>query len=134
MSGSAMRIAVLATYAAHDAMRRHVGVLVLGPPLTVSRPGAAVLAARLGAHPALVLDVADEACGSVRVVGVLQAGEGLAAARALVDDYLPRARRATRPIARALCAEDLLGAADDGQSGASESGGERTSVEPRWAA
>jgi len=102
-------------------------VLVLGPPLTVSRPPAAVLAARLSAHPALVLDEADDAAGDVRVVGELRAGEGLAAVHALIDDYLPRARRATRPLARPLEPEDLLGP-DDAQTRDEQTG------EERWAA
>jgi hypothetical protein len=123
-----MPLVVLAAYTAPDRTARRVAVLVLGPPLTVSRPPAAVLAARLSAHPALVLDEGDDEPGDVRVVGELRAGEGLAAVRALIDDYLPRARRATRPLARPLEPDDLL-APCEGEN----AGSERTERE-RWAA
>jgi hypothetical protein len=123
-----MPLAVLAAYTAPDRSARRVAVLVFGPPLTVSQPYDAVLDARLCAHSALVLDAADDQRGDVRVVGELRAGEGLAAVRALVDDYLPRARRATRPLARRLDAEDLLGPCDDEPIGTEPMEGER------WAA
>lgn len=123
-----MPLADLATYTAPNQTARRVAVLVFGPPLRVSRPYAAVLAARLSAYPALVLDAADDERGDVRVVGELRAGEGLAAARALVDDYLPRARRATRPLARPLEPEDLLGPCDE------EPPGTEPTEAKRWAA
>jgi hypothetical protein len=41
------------------------------------------------------------------VLAELAAGEGLLAADAVVADYLPRARRATRPLARRLRPDDL---------------------------
>lgn len=106
--GPRMPLATLAAYTAPDHSARRVAVLVLGPPLRVARPGAAILAARLAEHPALVLDLGRDERGDVRVVGALQAGEGIAAAQALIDDYLPRARRATRPLARPLTDDDLL--------------------------
>jgi hypothetical protein len=108
-------LVALGAYTAPDRTARRVVVLVFGPPLAVARPVPALLATRLADHPALILDRPRDTPGDIRVVGELRAGEGLAAARALVADYLPRARRATRPLARPLEAEDLLG--PDAQTG-----------------
>jgi hypothetical protein len=125
-------LVALAAYSAPDGTPRRVTVLIFGPPLALSRPVPAILAARLADHPALVLDRPRDGHGDVRVVAELSAGEGLAAAHALIDDYLPRARRATRPLARPLEPEDLLGPS------AAEPAGEARPAETaepgRWAA
>lgn len=107
-------LVTLAAYTASDGTARRIAVLIFGPSLAVSRPVPAIVAARLAEHPALVLDRprGTDTDGDARVVAELAAGEGLAAAQAVIDDYLPRARRATGPLGRPLAPEDLLGPAE----------------------
>jgi hypothetical protein len=125
-------LATLAAYTTANGSPRRVAVLIFGPPLALSRPVPAILAARLDAHPALLLDRPCDRPGDVRVVAELQVGEGLGAVRALIADYLPRARRATRPIARPLEPEDLFGPPGAEQTGLQDRAG--TADGGRWAA
>jgi len=97
----------LATYTAPGGTRRVVVALApAAPTAPAGRRAAARLAAALVADGGLVID-RDASGAPPRVVAELAVGEGLAVARAVVDDYLPRARRATAPIARALAPGEL---------------------------
>jgi hypothetical protein len=95
----------LAAYTAPGGARHTVGVLALGALPGAGRPRAARVAAALARSGGLVLDRAPGE--PLRLVGTLEAGEGLACAQALVADYLPRARRATAALARPLAPADL---------------------------
>ena len=105
-----MRGTPIAAYTAPDGEKRLLCLLLLGDAGSAGlRLPAALLAARLRQRPALLLDVRAERTGDERVIGEHAAGEGLAAVHALAADYRARAERATKPIARRLTAEDLLG-------------------------
>jgi hypothetical protein len=95
----------LAAYTTPDHTPHVVGIVALGPLPGAGKPRAARVAAALESVGGLVVDRAPGE--PLRLVGVLEAGEGLACARALIDDYLPRAQRASGVIARVLEPADL---------------------------
>jgi hypothetical protein len=97
----------LTSYTSGAGERRAVAVVVPGASIVAAgRPAAAQLAGALAAHGGLVIDRRDSR-GDVRVVAELAPGEGLAVARAVVAEYVPRARRARAVIARRLVPADL---------------------------
>ena len=102
-----MPAVLLAAYTTPDGVDRELRAVAAGdsPRPVVRGPEArAPLAARLRTGPALVPDVAVGPEPDPRMVAELDAGEGLAAVDAVVADYLPRARRASRPLAPTLLA------------------------------
>ena len=97
----------LASYRSPAGARRVVAVVVpAAPAAPAGRPAPARLAAALAAHGGLVLD-RDASGRDPRVVAELTRGEGLAVARAIVAEYVPRARRARAVIARRLTPADV---------------------------
>jgi hypothetical protein len=102
-----MLVLTLSAYTAPTGARRTIAVVAPAARLEAAgRPAAARVAAALERDGGLLI---DRGVGSEvpRLVATLAPGEGLAVARAVVADYLPRARRASVPLARALEPADL---------------------------
>lgn len=97
----------LAVYTAHDGTLHTLAVVAPAAPLEpAGRAVAARVAASLERDGGLLIDRGANS-EVPRLVATLAPGEGLAVARAVAADYLPRARRATAPLARALRPADL---------------------------
>ena len=97
----------LAVYTAHDGTLHTLAVVAPAAPLEpAGRAVAARVAASLERDGGLLIDRCSEK-EAPRLVATLAPGEGPAVARAVTADYLPRARRATVALARALEPADL---------------------------
>ena len=96
----------LANYRSAAGARRVVAVVAPGSSAATGRPTPARLAAALATYGGLVID-RELAGGDPRVLAELTRGEGLAVARAIVAEYVPRARRARAVIARRLDPAEL---------------------------
>lgn len=102
-----MLVLTLTAYTAPDGARRTLTVVAPAACLEAAgRPAAARVAAALERDGGLLIDR-----GGVRdvprLVATLAPGEGLAVARAIAAEYVPRARCATAALARALTPADL---------------------------